>query len=119
MIPTDSFHPLGNRVLLLRLEEEEIVNSSGLVIPDTWKHGSVVHKVLSVGPGGWVWNVKKKKRRWETPQVMPGDVVISTHFFSASEHPNWKEPVYLDYADGRGRVLVDSRFIQCKCSTQN
>ena len=107
---------LGNRVLLQRIEDG--LSKGGIVAPDFWKHGSTMHKVLAVGPGGWAWNRKKNKRHWECPPVQPGDTVLSFHATRASEHPNWKEPVYLDHADGRGRVVVDSRFIELAFNQQ-
>ena len=110
------FRPLGNRVMLERVETA--VTRSGFVLHDHWQFGSVIHTVLAVGPGGWVWNKKRTKRHWITPTVQPGETVISFHGTRASEHPDWRQPVYLDHSDGRGRVIVDSRFIELTCKSE-
>ena len=43
-------HPLGDRILIKRLEEEEQV-SGGLIIPDTAKEKPQEAEVVAVGPG--------------------------------------------------------------------
>jgi len=45
-----SFKPLGNRVVIEPLEQEEIT-SGGIVLPETAKEKPQKGKVLSVGPG--------------------------------------------------------------------
>ncbi len=42
--------PLNDRVLILRIEEEE-KTSGGIVIPDTAKEKPMQGKVIAVGPG--------------------------------------------------------------------
>ena len=55
--------PLGPRVLIKRLEEEE-QSSGGIIIPDTAKEKPMEAKVLAVGPGS----------RNDKGQVTPMDV---------------------------------------------
>jgi chaperonin GroES len=45
------FKPLGSRVLVKRLEEEESKTSGGIYIPDTAKEKPQRGKVVEVGPG--------------------------------------------------------------------
>ena len=45
-----SFRPLGDRVLVKRIEEEE-KTKGGIIIPDTAKEKPQEGEVLSVGPG--------------------------------------------------------------------
>ncbi|MEJ2706117.1 MAG: co-chaperone GroES [Anaerolineales bacterium] len=45
-----SLKPLGNRVVIEPIEEEE-VTASGIVLPETAKEKPQKGKVLSVGPG--------------------------------------------------------------------
>lgn len=46
-----SIKPLGDRVLVQRLEEEEQKTSGGIYIPDTAKEKPQRGKVMAVGPG--------------------------------------------------------------------
>jgi len=112
---------LGNRVLLFRDEADMKRLPSGLFFRDTYGIGSMLHKVLAVGPGTWVKQPMKHKRWrwiWITPDCERGDIVISDHWTSASEHPHWHPPRFLDDAGGRGRVIVDARFIWMKYNPQ-
>jgi chaperonin GroES len=45
-----AFRPLGDRVLIKRVEEEE-KTKGGIIIPDTAKEKPQEGKVISVGPG--------------------------------------------------------------------
>ena len=45
-----AFRPLGDRVLIQRVEEEE-KTKGGIIIPDTAKEKPQEGKVISVGPG--------------------------------------------------------------------
>ncbi len=55
--------PLGDRVLVLRIDEEELT-SGGIIIPDTAKEKPQEGKVISVGPG----------KRDEGGKIIPPDV---------------------------------------------
>ena len=46
-----AFRPLGDRVLVKRVEEEE-KTKGGIIIPDTAKEKPQEGEVISVGPGG-------------------------------------------------------------------
>jgi chaperonin GroES len=48
--PTTKVKPLGDRILVRRVEEEE-VQRGGIIIPDTAKEKPQQGEVLAVGPG--------------------------------------------------------------------
>ena len=58
-----AFRPLGDRVLVKRVEEEE-KSKGGIIIPDTAKEKPQEGEVISTGPGA----------RDETGKVQPLDV---------------------------------------------
>jgi len=58
-----AFRPLGDRVLVRRVEEEEKTRG-GIIIPDTAKEKPQEGEVIAVGPGG----------RDETGKIQPLDV---------------------------------------------
>ena len=60
-----AFRPLGDRVLVKRVEEEE-KTKGGIIIPDTAKEKPQEGEVIAVGPGG----------RDETGKVQPLDVKV-------------------------------------------
>lgn len=62
--------PLGNRVLLRRLEQEEKLKG-GIILPDTAKKKQEQAEVVAVGPG------KKDKSGNLIPMpVQPGNIVL-------------------------------------------
>ena len=60
-----AFRPLGDRVLVRRVEEEEKTRG-GIIIPDTAKEKPQEGEVIAVGPGA----------RDETGKVQPLDVKV-------------------------------------------
>jgi chaperonin GroES len=62
--------PLGERVLVKRLEEEEI-RKGGIIIPDTAKEKPQQGEVIAVGPGRWDDNGKRR-----APEVKGGDRIL-------------------------------------------
>lgn len=93
---------LGNRVLLERIEDN--YSTGGFLLPDVFKAGSVIFKVLDVGLGKW-------PKFHISPEVEIGDYCMCRAWQDASLHPEWHQPVYIDHADGRGRCIVDARFL--------
>lgn len=64
------FKPLGNRVLVRRLEQEEKLKG-GIILPDTAKKKQEQAEVVAVGPG------KKDKNGKLIPMpVKEGDIVL-------------------------------------------
>lgn len=47
----EKFKPLGDRVLIQRLEAHEEMTASGIIIPDSAKEKAQTGKVLAVGAG--------------------------------------------------------------------
>ncbi|MBU1628255.1 co-chaperone GroES [bacterium] len=43
--------PLGDRILVKRIEEEEELKKGGIIIPDTAKEKPIEGEVVAVGPG--------------------------------------------------------------------
>jgi chaperonin GroES len=64
------FRPLGNRILVERLEPPE-VKKGGIIIPDTAKEKPQEGKVIAVGPG--VLDEKGNRRKLE---VKVGDKIL-------------------------------------------
>lgn len=64
------FKPLGNRVLVRRLEEKE-TSKGGIILPDTAKKKPEMTEVVAIGPG------KKTQEGKILPMpVKAGDVVL-------------------------------------------
>ena len=51
--------PLGDRILVKRIEEEE-VNKGGIIIPDTAKEKPMKGEIIAVGPGRILDNGKQQ-----------------------------------------------------------
>jgi chaperonin GroES len=65
-----NFHPLGNRVLLRRLEQEEKLKG-GIILPDSAKKKQEQAEVMAIGPG------KKDKAGKLIPMpVKVGEIVL-------------------------------------------
>ena len=65
-----SFRPLGDRVLVRRIEEEA-KTKGGIIIPDTAKEKPMQGEVLAVGPG-----VRDEKGQLVPLDVQVGDRVL-------------------------------------------
>ena len=65
-----AFHPLGDRVLIRRVEEEE-KTKGGIIIPDTAKEKPPEGEVVAVGPGG-----RDEKGERIPPEVKRGDRIL-------------------------------------------
>lgn len=63
--------PLGDRVVLQRLDEVEEKTKGGIVLPDSAKEKPQECKVIAVGPGKLDDNGKRV-----APDVKKGDIVI-------------------------------------------
>jgi chaperonin GroES len=65
-----SFRPLGDRVLVKRVEEEA-KTKGGIIIPDTVKEKPQEGEVLAVGPGA-----RDESGKRVEPDVKPGDRIL-------------------------------------------
>jgi len=69
--PPDTFRPLGDRVLVLPLEDEHLMSPGGLHIPEMAREKPQRGKVIAVGPGRVT-----EQALTITPCVAVGDIVI-------------------------------------------
>ena len=65
-----NFRPLGDRVLVRRVEEEQKTRG-GIIIPDTAKEKPQEGEVISVGPGA-----RDEDGKYIQPDVKAGDRVL-------------------------------------------
>ena len=65
-----AFRPLGDRVLIKRVEEEE-KTKGGIIIPDTAKEKPQEGKVVAVGPGA-----RDDNGKVQPLDVKPGDTIL-------------------------------------------
>ena len=65
-----SFRPLGDRVLVKRVEEEA-VTKGGIIIPDTAKEKPQEGEVIAVGPGA-----RDNSGKVQPLDVKPGDRIL-------------------------------------------
>jgi chaperonin GroES len=63
------FKPLGDRVLIEPLKEDEQKSTGGIIIPDSAKEKPMQGKVVAVGPGG----------RKEDGERIPMEVKVGDH----------------------------------------
>jgi chaperonin GroES len=66
-----SFRPLGDRVLVKRVEEET-KTKGGIIIPDTAKEKPQEGEVVSVGPGA----INEKTGERTKPELKAGDRIL-------------------------------------------
>jgi len=64
------FRPLGDRVLIKRVAEEE-KTKGGIIIPDTAKEKPQEGEVISVGPGA-----RDESGKYIVPDVKAGDRIL-------------------------------------------
>ena len=64
------FRPLGDRVLVKRVEEEE-KTKGGIIIPDTAKEKPQEGEVVAVGPGA-----RDEDGKHIQPEVLAGDRIL-------------------------------------------
>jgi chaperonin GroES len=65
-----AFRPLGDRVLIKRIEEEE-KTKGGIIIPDTAKEKPQEGKVIAVGPGA-----RDDNGKVQPLDVKKGDLIL-------------------------------------------
>jgi len=65
-----AFRPLGDRVLVKRVEEES-KTKGGIIIPDTAKEKPQEGEVVSVGPGG-----RDEDGKHIAPELKAGDRIL-------------------------------------------
>ena len=71
-----NFVPLGERVVVKPLDQEEVKTSSGIILPDTAKEKPQEGKVVAVGPGKATEDGKGRLPM----EIAAGDRVIYSKF---------------------------------------
>jgi len=86
--------PLGDRVLVERIEEKEQKSDGGIIIPDTAKEKPMKGKVISAGPGA----VQEDGKR--TPmEVKKGDTILFGKYAGTEIKIDGKEMLIMRESD--------------------
>jgi chaperonin GroES len=93
--------PLGDRVIVEVLEEEELT-VSGIVLPDTAKEKPQKGKVLSVGPGA-----RDEDGEYIKMDVEEGDVVIFSKYGGTEIKVGSEDVLILRESDILAKVVGD------------
>ena len=93
-----SFKPLGGRVLIEPIEQEEIT-AGGIVLPETAKEKPQQGKVLAVGPGD-----RNDKGERIPMEVKNGDVVLFAKYSGTEVKMDGKKLLILRESDLLGIV---------------
>jgi len=93
-----SFKPLGGRVLIEPIEQEE-VTAGGIVLPETAKEKPQQGKVLAVGPGD-----RNDKGERIPMEVKTGDVVLFAKYSGTEVKMDGKKLLILRESDLLGIV---------------
>ena len=93
-----TFKPLGSRVLIETIEQEEIT-ASGIILPETAKEKPQQGKVLAAGPGD-----RNDKGERVTMDVKAGDVVLFAKYSGTEVKMDGKKLLILRESDILGIV---------------
>ena len=93
--------PLGDRVIVEILEEEE-TTTSGIVLPDTAKEKPQKGKVLAVGPGA-----RDEDGEYITMDVEEGDIVIFSKYGGTEIKVGADDVLILRESDILAKVVGD------------
>ncbi|MBN8582997.1 MAG: co-chaperone GroES [Anaerolineae bacterium] len=93
-----SFKPLGSRVLIEPVEQEEIT-ASGIILPETAKEKPQQGKVLSAGPGD-----RNEKGERVAMDVKVGDLILFAKYSGTEVKMDGKKLLILRESDILGIV---------------
>ena len=93
-----SFKPLGSRVLIEPVEQEEIT-ASGIILPETAKEKPQQGKVLAAGPGD-----RNEKGERVAMDVKVGDLILFTKYSGTEVKMDGKKLLILRESDILGIV---------------
>ncbi len=93
-----SFKPLGGRVLVVPIEQEE-VTAGGIVLPETAKEKPQQGKVLAVGPGD-----RNDKGERVAMDVKVGDVILFAKYSGTEVKIDGKKLLIMRESDLLGIV---------------
>jgi len=85
-----NFTPLGERVVIKPMEQDEVTTASGLILPDTAREKPQEGEVVAVGPGRSTEDGKGRV----TMEIKAGDKVIYSKFAGT------------EYKDGDDEYLI-------------
>ncbi|MCX7045866.1 MAG: co-chaperone GroES [Candidatus Sumerlaeota bacterium] len=86
--------PLGDRVLVERLEEKDQKSDGGIIIPDTAKEKPMKGKVLAAGPGAVQENGERTAM-----EVKKGDTVLFGKYAGTEVKIDSKEMLIMRESD--------------------
>jgi chaperonin GroES len=93
-----SFKPLGSRVLIETVEQEEIT-ASGIILPETAKEKPQQGKVLAAGPGD-----RNEKGERIAMDVKVGDIILFAKYSGTEVKMDGKKLLILRESDILGIV---------------
>ena len=97
-----AFRPLGDRVLVKRVEEEEKTRG-GIIIPDTAKEKPQEGEVIAVGPGA-----RDESGKVQALDVKPGDRILFGKWSGTEVKLDGKDLLIMKESDILG-VLDDAK----------
>ncbi len=98
-----NFKPLGDRVVVEPLEQEERT-ASGIVLPETAKEKPQKGTILAVGPGG-----RDDKGQRITPDTQVGDTVLFAKYAGTEIKADGKKLLILKESDILAIVEEDAK----------
>jgi chaperonin GroES len=98
-----NLQPLGDRIIVEALEEEE-TTSSGIVLPDTAKEKPQRGRVLAVGPGP-----RDEDGEYITMDLAPGDEIIFSKYGGTEIKLGTDEYLILRESDVLAKVVVETK----------
>ena len=93
-----SFRPLGDRVLVRRIEEEA-KTKGGIIIPDTAKEKPQEGEVIAVGPGA-----RDESGKLVPLDVKTGDRVLFGKWSGTEVRTDWDDLLIMKEADVMGVI---------------
>ena len=103
-----SFKPLGNRVVIEPLDDDEQVSAGGIYIPDTAKEKPQEGKVVAVGPGKLTDDGKRIPM-----ELAVGDSVVYSKYSGTEYKEGNVEYLVLREDDGKVRSRWWRRAHSC------
>ena len=103
-----SFRPLGDRVLVKRVEEEA-KTKGGIIIPDTVKEKPQEGEVLAVGPGA-----RDESGKRVEPDVKPGDRILFGKWSGTEVKIDGEDLIIMKESDVLG--IVDASSSKAKAA---
>ena len=97
-----AFRPLGDRVLVKRVEEEQ-KTKGGIIIPDTAKEKPQEGEVIAVGPGA-----RDENGKVQALDVKPGDRILFGKWSGTEVKLNGEDLLIMKESDILGVLEADA-----------